>query len=79
MADRADEPLMRDENGEGDVEDQEAQDQNAQEDLKQLEGSLRNPGLFVWLLTFSAGISGLLFGCKSSTTTLIWHFELSYH
>jgi hypothetical protein len=34
------------------------------------EGSYRNPdespGLFVWLLTFSAGISGLLFGCKSS-------------
>lgn len=22
------------------------------------------PTLFVWLLTFSAGISGLLFGCK---------------
>ena len=21
------------------------------------------PGLFIWLLTFSAGISGLLFGC----------------
>lgn len=28
-----------------------------------LEKNLRNPGLFVWLLTFSAGISGLLFGC----------------
>lgn len=25
------------------------------------EGS--SPGLFMWLLTFSAGISGLLFGC----------------
>lgn len=24
------------------------------------------PTLFVWLLTFSAGISGLLFGCKNS-------------
>lgn len=22
------------------------------------------PGLFIWLLTLSAGISGLLFGCK---------------
>ncbi len=22
------------------------------------------PGLFIWLLTFSAGISGLLFGCE---------------
>lgn len=27
------------------------------------EGDLRNPGVFVWLLTLSAGISGLLFGC----------------
>jgi hypothetical protein len=23
----------------------------------------QHPGIFVWLLTFSAGISGLLFGC----------------
>jgi hypothetical protein len=23
------------------------------------------PGVFVWLLTLSAGISGLLFGCKA--------------
>lgn len=25
-----------------------------------------SPGLFMWLLTFSAGISGLLFGCTAS-------------
>ena len=25
-----------------------------------------SPGLFMWLLTFSAGISGLLFGCTES-------------
>lgn len=31
-----------------------------------LEKNLRHPGLFVWLLTFSAGISGLLFGCAFS-------------
>ena len=30
-----------------------------------LEKNLKNPGVFVWLLTFSAGISGLLFGCES--------------
>lgn len=30
-----------------------------------LEKNLRHPGYFVWLLTLSAGISGLLFGCKS--------------
>lgn len=26
-----------------------------------------SPGLFTWLLTLSAGISGLLFGCKYGT------------
>lgn len=30
-----------------------------------------SPGLFMWLLTFSAGISGLLFGC----TTLSHPFQ----
>lgn len=33
-----------------------------------LEKNLRKPGLFVWLLTFSAGISGLLFGCRNIPT-----------
>lgn len=27
-------------------------------------GGDESPGLFIWLLTFSAGISGLLFGCE---------------
>lgn len=27
-----------------------------------------SPGLFMWLLTLSAGISGLLFGCKACTS-----------
>lgn len=39
-----------------------------QEDLTDvsllLEKNLRNPGVFVWLLTLSAGLSGLLFGCE---------------
>lgn len=26
-----------------------------------------SPGLFMWLLTLSAGISGLLFGCMSAS------------
>ena len=64
MADRADEPLMRNENGEGDFDEEEARGHDARGDLKQLEDGLLRPGLFVWLLTFSAGISGLLFGCK---------------
>lgn len=32
----------------------------AEDGSKSLEGG---PGLFVWLLTAAAGISGLLFGC----------------
>lgn len=31
-----------------------------------LEKNLKHPGFYVWLLTFSAGISGLLFGCMLS-------------
>ncbi len=58
MADPADEPLMR----------HETEDAAVDVDLNDvsllLEKNLRHPGLFVWLLTFSAGISGLLFGCK---------------
>jgi SP family myo-inositol transporter-like MFS transporter 13 len=60
MADSTDEPLMRHE-PEADY------DTTVDVDLFDvsllLEKNLRHPGLFVWLLTFSAGISGLLFGC----------------
>lgn len=28
-----------------------------------------SPGAFMWLLTLSAGISGLLFGCMSASTS----------
>lgn len=31
-----------------------------------------SPGLFMWLLTFSAGISGLLFGCTCGLALLSW-------
>ena len=31
---------------------------------QQKDGDDSAPGLFIWLLAFSAGISGLLFGCK---------------
>ncbi|KAG4031686.1 hypothetical protein MFRU_008g00500 [Monilinia fructicola] len=44
-----------------------------------LEKNLRNPGLFVWLLTFSAGISGLLFGYDTgviSSTLISLHTSL---
>lgn len=29
-------------------------------------GKATSPGLFMWLLTFSAGIGGLLFGCTNN-------------
>lgn len=59
MDDTADQPLMRRSSQD------EAQDEIDLSDVSLLlEKNLRNPGLFVWLLTFSAGISGLLFGCK---------------
>jgi SP family myo-inositol transporter-like MFS transporter 13 len=59
MAD-ADEPLMRHEPS-NDEEDVDLNDVSLL-----LEKNLRHPGVFVWLLTFSAGISGLLFGCMFS-------------
>lgn len=31
-------------------------------------GKAPSPGLFMWLLTFSAGIGGLLFGCTQQLT-----------
>jgi hypothetical protein len=55
----AEEPLMRDEPSRD-----EAQDVDLSDVDLLLEKNLHHPGIFVWLLTFSAGISGLLFGCK---------------
>ncbi|PBP20439.1 hypothetical protein BUE80_DR008821 [Diplocarpon rosae] len=53
MADSAEEPLIRHES---------ANDVDLSDVSLRLEKNLRNPGIFVWLLTFSAGLSGLLFG-----------------
>lgn len=64
MADSsAEEPLMRPE--EHDDPDDVGNDVDLNDVSLLLEKNLRKPGLFVWLLTFSAGISGLIFGCKS--------------
>jgi SP family myo-inositol transporter-like MFS transporter 13 len=63
MADAANEPLMRHE-----TEDDPAIDVDLSDVSLLLEKNLRHPGLFVWLLTLSAGISGLLFGCKYAST-----------
>ena len=56
MADRAQEPLMG-----GD--DHDYDDATRDETTNEHEDLTSTPTLFVWLLTFSAGISGLLFGC----------------
>jgi SP family myo-inositol transporter-like MFS transporter 13 len=58
MVDQAEEPLM----GNG-HEDRRDSDVDVRDSSALLEQNLQTPGLFVWLLTFSAGISGLLFGC----------------
>lgn len=66
MADQAEEPLIG--NGEGSYRNsngEEGQDFDLHNDSTFLQDNLQSPGLFVCLLTFSAGISGLLFGCKS--------------
>ena len=60
MAD-AEEPSMHHEPVNDDEEDP---DVNLSDVSLLLERNLRHPGIFVWLLTFSAGISGLLFGCR---------------
>jgi hypothetical protein len=61
MADSAEEPLMRPEDG---VDEEPSQDVDLSDVSLLLEKNLRHPGIFVWLLTLSAGISGLLFGCE---------------
>lgn len=66
MADSADEPLMP---HEPENDDDPAVAVDLSDVSLLLEKNLRHPGLFVWLLTFSAGISGLLFGCGYPSTT----------
>lgn len=61
MADSAEEPLMQHEHG---PEEEPSQDVDLSDVSLLLEKNLRHPGYFVWLLTLSAGISGLLFGCE---------------
>lgn len=59
-ADTAEQPLILHEEG---SEEQDV-DVNLTDVSLLLEKNLRHPGLYVWLLTLSAGISGLLFGCE---------------
>lgn len=61
MTDEADAPLMS--HQEDDRED-DIRSQSADAEGVDTEWPTGRPGLFIWLLTLSAGISGLLFGCK---------------
>lgn len=64
MPDSMDAPLMA---GRSDRDD-EFDYRDADEEADVLPASMKHvqsrPTLFVWLLTFAAGISGLLFGCE---------------
>lgn len=59
--DTANEPLMGQEDAH---EDADGLERNRDDGQGGKEDGLTSPGLYVWLLTFSAGISGLLFGCE---------------
>lgn len=61
------EPLIsnRDPDDREDVLDDEVQDRASTTATASQNADGSSPGLFMWLLTFSAGISGLLFGCKA--------------
>lgn len=59
MADAAEAPLIANRHDSSEAPDD---DGDAVDVL--LEKNLRHPGLYVWLLTVAAGISGLLFGCR---------------
>lgn len=63
MADQAEEPLIS--NGEGSYHNPDFEEGQDPNDPTLFQDNLQSPGLLVWLLTFSAGISGLLFGCRS--------------
>lgn len=59
MADSAHEPLIR-----SSSEPSEFHDEDLNDVSLLLEKNLKHPGLFVYLLTVTAGITGLLFGCE---------------
>lgn len=69
MTSHADEPLLARQSG--DFEDDAGPDgQNEERVSGNDTGHTGRLGFFVWLLTLSAGISGLLFGCQSVLISL---------
>ncbi|CAD6442511.1 17e228d7-ecdf-468f-a12a-67f90c9af624 [Sclerotinia trifoliorum] len=72
----AEEPLLSNQPG---AEEEDEENQVNGDISLLLEKNLSKPGLFVWLLTFSAGISGLLFGYDTgviSSTLISLHTSL---
>ncbi|KAM3079385.1 hypothetical protein ACMFMG_005817 [Clarireedia jacksonii] len=76
MASTSEEPLLSNRDS-----IEEAEDENLSDVSLLLEKNLRKPGLFVWLLTLSAGMSGLLFGYDTgviSATLVSIHSSLGH-
>lgn len=70
MANTAEAPLLS--HQEDELEDDQGSEVANAEDTG-TEWPAGRPGLFIWLLTLSAGISGLLFGCECGTLRrLVW-------
>lgn len=66
MGDRAQEPLMGgSSDNDHDYDEEATLSAAADPSRSEHEDPSSTPTLFVWLLTFSAGISGLLFGCMN--------------
>jgi hypothetical protein len=67
MRDSADVPLMGEQEDDSlsrHDEDTLSRHDDVEDDYEAIEIALQQPGPYMWALTFSAGISGLLFGCK---------------
>ena len=59
-ADGAHEPLIRPTSPR--LEEEDDDEQGTERDREEEERSFEVPGTFIWVLTFCAGVSGLLFG-----------------
>lgn len=68
MADADRQPLIGREDGE--------ETEDSREESLVIEKSTTNLGLYVWLLTLSAGTSGLLFGCKCTRNSEVYFYQL---
>ena len=56
-------------NGRSEDEEREREGENEETDVDAEERALVSPGRFIWILTFCAGVSGLLVGYEYATYT----------